>query len=232
LLLIGVPVFILITTCAQAQCEYNVCGYWYSETYNSGVPVEYLSIDMVDGKMVCTKVLGDAYVPTGHVTWQGVPTSCTFTGQIFGSSGLGGAISSVPCTVEILSDDHIEVTSAMAPLQFYRSNTGHLDFIGVDYSNFPVSCISCDSYFPNVFTPNGDGVNDLLKPICPGASHLFSIRDRWGTVVYETIDPRPIWDGRGGKGWSKCPPGVYFWSMLLESDRTGKVLHGTVHLLR
>lgn len=225
--------FVVTVADARAQCEYDVCGYWYSENYNSGVPVEYMSIDMVDGQMVCTKILGDAFVPTGHVTWQGIPTSCTFGGEIFVTSAFGGAITSIPCTVDIYSEDQIQVSgTGIGVVEFHRSNTGHLDFIGVDYSNFPVSCITCDHFFPNVFTPNGDGVNDLFEPICPGDSHLFNIRDRWGVLVYEANEPRPTWDGRGIKGWLPCPPGTYFWSMLLEKDRTGKVRHGMVQLMR
>ena len=226
-------IFLLFANYMHAQCQYDVCGYWYSESYNSGVQVEYFSIDMVGDQMVCMKILGDAFVPTGHATWQGLPSSCAFGGVVYGASGPGTAIVSLPCTVSIISQDYIKVTSAYTvPLDFHRSNTEHLDFVGVDYSNFPVSCIACDNYFPNVFTPNDDGVNDLLQPACSSASHLCSIRDRRGCMVFQSNEPRPVWDGREGRTWANCPPGVYFWSILLEEHRTGKVLHGTVQLLR
>jgi len=209
-----------------AQCEHDVCGYWYSESYGSGVPVEYFAIDYIGGQMVCTKVLGDAAVPTGHITWQGAPTSCVFSGELV--LGNGQSFSSIPCTVSVLSTDEIFVTPYN--LQFHRSNTGHLDFVGVDYSPFPVSCIECRSPFPNVFTPNADGVNDLLEPICGGRSARFAIVDRWGVTVFETDVEKPSWDGRNG--WSPCPEGVYFWSMIALDDRTGAIRNGMVQLLR
>ena len=149
---------VLVASSLYAQCEFDVCGYWYSESYNSGVPVEYLSIDLVGDLLVCTKVLGDPYVPTGNVTWQGVPTGCTFSGEVFAVSGFGQTPTPISCMIQILSDDHIELTVSSIPqLTFYRTNTGYMESQGVDYSPFSVSCIECLSAFPNVFTPNADG---------------------------------------------------------------------------
>jgi len=213
---------------AEAQCEFDVCGYWYSENYGVGPTVQYQSIDLVGETLVCTKVLGDPYVPTGAVTWQGIPTACSFPGQIFATNGLGGPLTPINCQIEIVSSDHIIVSGPFL-LNFYRSNTGHLDHEGIDYSAFPVSCIECP-LFPNVFTPNGDGVNDLLELDCGGPSARFAVSDRWGNTVFETLDERPSWDGR--KDWTPCAEGVYFWSMIAKDDRTGKIRHGYVHLLR
>lgn len=210
------------------QCAFDLCGYWYSENYNSGVPVEYVSIDMVGDQLICTKVLGDPFVPTGNITWQGTPTSCNFSGEVFATSGFGQPIVPVPGTINIISEDHIVV--APFNLIFFRSNTGHLDSEGIDYSAFPVSCIECLSPFPNVFTPNADGVNDLLETICGIKSALFAVQDRWGRTVFESMDPDPTWDGR--KEWTPCAEGTYFWSMIDAKDRTGRIRHGTVQLLR
>jgi gliding motility-associated-like protein len=214
---------------SQAQCDHDFCGYWYSESYNAGVPVEYLAIDMVGEEIVCTKVLGDPYVPTGSVSWRGVRSGCAISGSVYATSGIGQPIIPFNCGLVILSPDHIRM-SAPFYLDFFRSTTGHLDHVGVDYSEFPISCELCPSEFPNVFTPNGDGVNDLLEPICGGKSHKFKIQDRWGITVFESDEAKPVWDGR--KDWTPCPTGVYFWSMIKSDDRTGKIAHGVVHLLR
>jgi gliding motility-associated-like protein len=76
-------------------------------------------------------------------------------------------------------------------------------------------------FLPNIFSPNGDGVNDLFyiqgnKSI--RAIH-FQIRDRWGGALYEKRDI-PIndaslgWDGQSrGKA---VAPGVYVWSALVR----------------
>ena len=53
-------------------------------------------------------------------------------------------------------------------------------------------------YVPNAFTPNKDGLNDLLKPFMIGIKDLkyFKIFNRWGQMVYFTQDPKNGWDGR------------------------------------
>ncbi|OJW61218.1 MAG: hypothetical protein BGO55_32595 [Sphingobacteriales bacterium 50-39] len=52
-------------------------------------------------------------------------------------------------------------------------------------------------YVPKVFTPNGDGTNDILKPILVGISafHYFNVYNRWGNLVFTTQDPNHGWDG-------------------------------------
>ena len=227
------PAFCLVVSLASwgeavAQCAYDVCGYWYCENYNSGVQVEYLAIDLVGDMLVATKVLGDPYVPTGAVTWQGVPTACTFTGSVSATTGIGMPIVPLGATITIHSEDHIEVNTF--GLQFYRTTVGYMDEMGVDYSAFPVSCYGCPFVFPNVFSPNGDGVNELLEPLCGIRSALFSVRDRWGRTVFETDGPVPSWDGRDQ--WDPCAPGIYFWSLIRADDRTGVIRHGSVTLLR
>ncbi|MBA3829246.1 MAG: gliding motility-associated C-terminal domain-containing protein [Taibaiella sp.] len=56
----------------------------------------------------------------------------------------------------------------------------------------------CDMYFPNAFTPNGDGKNDFFRPITQGAQQIksFRVTSRWGQVVYETVDVHAGWDGK------------------------------------
>ena len=60
---------------------------------------------------------------------------------------------------------------------------------------------------PNVFSPNGDGVNDIFY--IPGALALrnfhCSIYNRWGRLVYEWSNPAEGWDGSGSND------GVYFY---------------------
>jgi len=57
--------------------------------------------------------------------------------------------------------------------------------------------LTCGQAFvPNFFSPNGDGVNDLLCVYGSCIQELsFSIYDRWGEKVFETTDPGFCWDG-------------------------------------
>ncbi|MEM7039406.1 MAG: gliding motility-associated C-terminal domain-containing protein, partial [Bacteroidota bacterium] len=63
---------------------------------------------------------------------------------------------------------------------------------------------------PNVFSPNGDGINDLFD--VQGVNVLtyeMSIYDRWGRVLFVTSALTNMWDGRfNGK---EMPEGVYFY---------------------
>jgi gliding motility-associated-like protein len=54
-----------------------------------------------------------------------------------------------------------------------------------------------DIYVPNAFSPNADGVNDILraKPVGIKTFHYFRIYNRWGNIVFTTADPLTGWDG-------------------------------------
>lgn len=49
-------------------------------------------------------------------------------------------------------------------------------------------------FIPNSFTPNGDGINDVLKIQGLMDQSLFTIYDRWGNIQYQTN--QSIWDGK------------------------------------
>ena len=64
---------------------------------------------------------------------------------------------------------------------------------------------------PNIFTPNGDGVNDVYRAK-NGYRSLVAFKacifNRWGQKLYEWTDPAGGWDGRF-KG-QDVKDGVYF----------------------
>jgi gliding motility-associated-like protein len=52
---------------------------------------------------------------------------------------------------------------------------------------------------PNAFTPNGDGLNDYIKPTIKNAdivSYQFIVYDKFGSKVFETNRPEKKWDGK------------------------------------
>jgi gliding motility-associated-like protein len=52
-------------------------------------------------------------------------------------------------------------------------------------------------YVPTGFTPNGDGLNDELRPVLMGVNELryFRVFNRWGQMVYETKTDKQGWNG-------------------------------------
>jgi gliding motility-associated-like protein len=59
-----------------------------------------------------------------------------------------------------------------------------------------------DLLVPNAFTPNGDGINNIFKPIPIGMKSvdIFRVYNRWGQMVYSGTGNGAGWDGTfGGK---------------------------------
>lgn len=93
-----------------------------------------------------------------------------------------------------------------------------------------VSCDSlCQPTMPTVFTPNGDGINDMFRPIygwhCPPLQ--WTIYNRWGLPIFtaETINEQ--WNGSAKNGLP-APTGVYYVIMRSSSGD----FHGALQLLR
>lgn len=88
-------------------------------------------------------------------------------------------------------------------------------------------------YVPTAFTPNDDGLNDVLKPSYYGIKSLdyFKVYSRWGELVFNTKSMSAGWDAM--INGTKQPTGVYVW-MLRATDYAGKVyqLKGTSTIIR
>ncbi|MDP4260888.1 MAG: PKD domain-containing protein [Bacteroidota bacterium] len=88
-------------------------------------------------------------------------------------------------------------------------------------------------FVPTAFTPNGDGLNDVIRPIAVGVKQIayFSIYNRWGQLVFTTTVNEQGWDGK----IAGVPQGsnVFVW-MVKAIDYLDKpiFLKGTVTLIR
>ena len=88
-------------------------------------------------------------------------------------------------------------------------------------------------YMPTAFTPNRDGLNDLLIPYLLGMKSLnkFTIYNRWGNPVFTTSAMGKGWDGTY-KGVDQ-PVGVYVWMIEYTTfDNITKAEKGVVTIVR
>ncbi len=104
-----------------------------------------------------------------------------------------------------------------------------------------IVCVdNCPIYnLPNVFTPNGDGSNDLFVPFpyCFVDHIEMAIYNRWGELVHETTDPNINWDGKNLRG-EDLAEGVYYYSCTVFEQRVSGIvpsldlLSGYIQLIR
>lgn len=86
---------------------------------------------------------------------------------------------------------------------------------------------------PNVFTPNGDGINDVFSITWINLSTLHCrIYDRWGVLIYEWDGLTGSWNGKTTQG-KKATDGVYYYEVNATTmQNEQRTLTGFVHLVR
>ncbi len=87
--------------------------------------------------------------------------------------------------------------------------------------------------FPQIFTPNGDGVNDEFRPAYKSLkSYDIKIYNRWGRRIYHSTDPSTGWNGKEGN--ADAAEGVYMYVAEAIGFDKGVTIkkHGSVTLVR
>ena len=104
----------------------------------------------------------------------------------------------------------------------------------IDDSTFSGSTLDFDDYFeifiPNVFTPNGDGENDIFAVDVAGELNKCSdlkIYNRWGQIIFISTGGNTKWDGRTNVG-KAVSEGTYFFVI----DVNGVMKSGSVTVFR
>ncbi len=91
---------------------------------------------------------------------------------------------------------------------------------------FPVDSI------PNIFTPNGDDVNDEFYIPGDGLTELAcEIFDRWGLKIYEYGSGKEFWNGKTMKG-DAASDGTYYYMISAVCNDEKKKVQGFIHLMR
>lgn len=97
-----------------------------------------------------------------------------------------------------------------------------------EYELIRESC-PCAVYLPNAFSPNGDGLNDLLEVYssCELDDVRMRVFNRWGTMIFNRQHPGLSWDG-SSRGQAVAS-GIYL--VLIDyywRDLNGELQHGMI----
>jgi gliding motility-associated-like protein len=98
-------------------------------------------------------------------------------------------------------------------------------------------CDPLNVFVPNIFSPNGDNINDLLLVLTNFPERIadfqFTVFDRWGNVIFFSKEINTGWDGSFRE--SPVNPGVYIYTVRWrDMDGTPIVVieHGDITLIR
>nr|MBK9653158.1 gliding motility-associated C-terminal domain-containing protein [Bacteroidota bacterium] len=98
-----------------------------------------------------------------------------------------------------------------------------------DTISVPNDVLSLADYLkdiPNIFTPNGDGLNDcfaLPKKFDFADCFTMSIYNRWGNKMFETSSTEKCWNGDNLQN-AACPSGTYFYVIKIKEMQISKPL--------
>lgn len=168
------------TGCTGDAFSVMVNGNRYDENNPKGVEVIPNSLGNCDSTITVDLVFNEQVsLVENYSGCQGDGYSVTFNGTIYNESNRTGMV--------------------VLPSQ---QTCDTLVVIALDFKDCSQAQTSCEIYIPNAFSPNNDGVNDFFQ-IFSGQDCLierFTIQvfNRWGTMVYTSIDPSFNWDGRVG----------------------------------
>jgi gliding motility-associated-like protein len=90
----------------------------------------------------------------------------------------------------------------------------------------------CFNYeIPNVFSPDGDNINDVLHPFPYQFVDKIDMKifNRWGQLIFQTNNPDINWDGKIEKSNQLASPGVYYYICdVFEKRLTGTEIRNIV----
>ena len=124
-------------------------------------------------------------------------------------------------SIKIVSDTIIAFDNLTSIAGCYAITA--VDSFGNESLQSAKMCVdNCPEYeLPNVITLNSDGVNDFFKPIKNKFVKDIDLKiyNRWGVLVFETTDPKIMWDGTLIKTKQLCVDGTYFYVCQVNEIR-------------
>ena len=122
--------------------------------------------------------------------------------------------------------DSIAINGLISPIKVDVYNRGCLAKDSIFVST------NCDVFIPTAFSPNNDGVNDLLNMIDKSIqSYTLKIFNRWGELVFETSDFSNSWNGTF-KGEPAAVDNYTYIATGIRFNNETFYLKGTIALIR
>ena len=111
-----------------------------------------------------------------------------------------------------------EITPGDHSMIIIAYNKGCSDTIKFDFNKKE----NITLYMPNAFTPNGDGKNDIFKPVFNKLPETYKliIYDKSGKPIFVSTDPTFGWNGNGYSS------GLYVWKIIYKNN-DGKMIEKT-----
>ena len=165
-----------------------------------------------------------------ELTWNNVNNTCEYKDavgyNVYYSPAVGNDYDLIT-SLNSSSDTNVRFEDLISVAGCYAISA--IDSFGNESGLSPRVCVdNCPLYeLPNVFTPGGDGSNDMFHPIYPWRYVRdvdMVIFNRWGQIVYETNNPEINWNGINQMTNKPCPTGVYFYVCVVNEIRLAGII--------
>ena len=186
--------------------------------------------------------------PQANYSFGPQPTDIFNTEIHFQDETSGYPINDYLWTFSTLSGESLGGSAAANPVITFPNSNGGIYLVNMQVTDIhgctdvvPIGTVVIDDimqfYIPTAFTPNNDGLNDVLK--LEGADidperFSFQIFNRSGEPVFVTNNPGDVWTGEVLDGDYYAPNGAYNWTAIVVSESTGekKELNGSIIITR
>ncbi len=171
---------------------------------------------------------GDCETGTVTLNWNNPNESCTddvVAYNIFYKPTLEGEYTLLETinaadetTFEYINEENITGCFYVSALDSILPGLGGTPNQNESNPSLEICTENCPEYsLPNVFTPQGDGFNDLFEPFPYSYvdSIDMTIYNRWGTEVFKTTDPDIKWEGLNIDSNELSSDGVYFYHVIV-----------------
>jgi len=188
----------------------------------------------------CMNIVSDCEMSSNTLTWNNPNLSCAndvIAYNIYHTPILNGDFILIATITDATVTTYVHDSLSSIAGCYYVSA---IDSFNNESAVCSEQCVdNCPVYeLPNVFTPNGDGVNDFFIPFPYRYVQDVDLQifNRWGDLVFSTTNADINWDGTHQKSNQPLSDGVYYYVCVVhEIHLEGiepRTLTGFVHILK